>query len=150
MGDIANRVVCITGASSGIGKACAIEFAKLKCNLLLTARRKNRIDVLAQELMREHHIRVFTATLDVRNNNEVEKAFTSLPVEWKKIDILVNSAHTPFTPLQFERTTWEDYQHQINGTLKSAFNCCNAVLPLMKSRLVPLVANSPGLSAVNS
>lgn len=71
-----NNIVCITGASSGIGAACAEEFAKLGCNLMLLARRQDRIEALAHRLSAAHNIKTFTAQLDVRNQKDVEQFFS--------------------------------------------------------------------------
>ena len=67
-----DKIVFISGASSGIGKACAIEFAKHGSKLILCARRKERLEKLSQELRSEHKIEIFSFELDVRVKNEVD------------------------------------------------------------------------------
>jgi NADP-dependent 3-hydroxy acid dehydrogenase YdfG len=72
--DLSQKTVFITGASSGIGLACAYAFARQDARLIIAARRKERIEALAQELNRVHDTEVLTIQLDVRNQPAVEKA----------------------------------------------------------------------------
>src|SRR5512142_1553455 len=87
-----DKIVCITGASAGIGAACAAAFAEQGAALVLSARRSERVEALAQNLRERHGVRVHTGRLDVRNQKEVQQYFDSLPAEWQEIDILVNNA----------------------------------------------------------
>jgi 3-hydroxy acid dehydrogenase / malonic semialdehyde reductase len=87
-----NKIVFITGASSGIGRACAKAFAREGANLILTARRIKLLDELAAELMKTYGNKVYTAQLDIRNFDNVSKIIDSLGSDWKDIDILVNNA----------------------------------------------------------
>ena len=86
------KTVFITGASSGIGKACAESFAENGCNLILTARRTKVLEKVAGDLKSKFNIKIFSQKLDVKNNNEVDWVINSLPDEWKEIDILLNNA----------------------------------------------------------
>ena len=94
MGKLSNKIVFITGATSGIGKACAEAFANEGANLILTARRISVLTKLSNSLSKKYKIKTYTAKLDVRDNEEVKKVVASLPKEWKKIDILINNAGT--------------------------------------------------------
>ena len=86
------KIVFITGASSGIGEACAREFAKLKANIILAARRVDRLKKLADQLEKEYHIKANYLEFDVRDFEDVQNKFNSLDAHWKQIDILVNNA----------------------------------------------------------
>lgn len=86
------KIACITGASSGIGKATAQVFSEAGASLILTARRKALLDEVAEELRKNTGVNILTIELDVRSQEQVEHAFSSLPTEWKSIDILVNNA----------------------------------------------------------
>ncbi len=134
MEPLRNKLVCITGASSGIGKACAVEFAKQGSNLLLVARRKDRIDDLALQLTRDHGVKAYTAQLDVTNNAEVVKSFTSLPAEWNTIDILVNNAGLARGLAKFHEGNVEDWEEMINTNVKGLMYVTRAVLPGMVGR----------------
>ena len=86
------RTTFITGASAGIGKACAELFAKEKSNLILTARRIDKLKTLASRLEKDHKIKVKCLKLDVRDFDEVQNTISSLDTNWKKIDVLINNA----------------------------------------------------------
>jgi 3-hydroxy acid dehydrogenase / malonic semialdehyde reductase len=129
-----NQIVCITGASSGIGKACAVEFARLGCNLLLMARRKDRIDGLSQELTAEYQIRVITRQLDVRIRGEVETTFSSLPLEWKPIDILINNAGLSRGLDKLHEGNIQDWEEMIDTNIKGLLYVSRVVVPGMVER----------------
>lgn len=131
---LAHQIVCITGASSGIGRACADEFAKLKCNLLLLARRKERLKELADHLTHLHHVRVHTEQLDVRNNADVERTFASLPSDWKRIDILLNNAGLSRGLDKLHDGKIQDWEEMIDTNVKGLLFVTRAVLPGMVER----------------
>jgi 3-hydroxy acid dehydrogenase/malonic semialdehyde reductase len=86
-----SKIALITGATSGIGEACAILFAREKYNLIITGRREEKLNSLADKLKNDFGVEVKTLTMDVRNRAEVEQLET-LPEEWKKVDVLINNA----------------------------------------------------------
>jgi NADP-dependent 3-hydroxy acid dehydrogenase YdfG len=93
MNRLTGKVVLITGASSGIGQACAHEYAKHGSHLILCARRTAKLDGLKQQFSIEFpNVQVHPVTLDVRNRADVFKAISELPVNFKNIDVLVNNA----------------------------------------------------------
>jgi len=85
-----NRIVLITGATSGIGEATARLLAKHEFELILCGRRKDRLQNLSDEL--SQLTKVTTLAFDVRNANDVRTAINSLSEEWKSIDVLINNA----------------------------------------------------------
>jgi serine 3-dehydrogenase len=129
-----NKTVCITGASSGIGAACAEEFAKLGCNLLLIARRKERVDELAKKLHAAHPTETHTIHLDVRNRTAVEIAFSSLNNDWKNIDILLNNAGLARGLAKLHEGKIEDWDEMIDTNVKGLLYVTRAVLPGMVER----------------
>ncbi|GAB1442667.1 SDR family NAD(P)-dependent oxidoreductase [Ignavibacteriales bacterium] len=90
--NIKGKIVFITGASSGIGMESAKAFAREGCKLILTARRIDRINILASELLNEFGTESLTLPLDVKKKEDVFTLFEKLPDDWKKIDILLNNA----------------------------------------------------------
>ena len=85
-------IALITGATSGIGKSTAIEFAKNGYDLIITGRRQERLEELKAVLTKEYSIKVLNLCFDVRDEKQVEVAINSIPTEFKKIDVLVNNA----------------------------------------------------------
>src|SRR5580704_13263193 len=82
----------ITGASSGIGRACAEQFAALGVNLVITARREDRLNAIANDLSSKHGISCISLPLDVQNHEQVQSVFKKLETDKIDIDILVNNA----------------------------------------------------------
>lgn len=134
MGRLTNKIVFITGASSGIGKACAEAFAQHGANLILTARRFSIIKELSQSLKKKHKIKTFIAQLDVRNKEEVKKIVSSLPKEWKKIDILINNAGLARGFSDIDEGEIEDWDEMIDTNVKGLLYVSREILPLMVKR----------------
>jgi NADP-dependent 3-hydroxy acid dehydrogenase YdfG len=87
-----NKTVLITGASAGIGKACAYAFAKEGANIIIGARRVERLEKIKKEIEDKYSVKVLAIKLDVANREEVVKSIAGLNDDWKNIDILVNNA----------------------------------------------------------
>jgi len=87
-----SKIVLITGATAGIGEACAKIFAEQKYDLILAARREDRLNRMAGELSARYGVKIQTVTVDVRNRAEVQLKFEALPQEWKSVDVLINNA----------------------------------------------------------
>ena len=134
MSQLKNRIVFITGASSGIGMACAELFAKEKANLILSARRLDRIKNLAKRLEKENKIKIKCVELDVRNYDEVKKAIDSFDNSWKKIDILINNAGLSRGLDKIYEGKKEDWDEMIDTNIKGLAYVTRHVLPLMIKR----------------
>jgi len=85
-------IVLITGATSGIGKSTALEFAKHGYNLIITGRRQERLAELKVALVKDFKINVLELCFDVRDEKQVADAINSIPSDFKAIDVLVNNA----------------------------------------------------------
>jgi 3-hydroxy acid dehydrogenase/malonic semialdehyde reductase len=134
MPSLRNSIVCITGASSGIGTACADIFAREGAALFLSARRKERVDQLAAQLQKQHGIRVITRQLDVRDQRGVEKTFAGLPDEWKSIDVLVNNAGLSRGLVKLHEGSIQDWEEMIDTNIKGLLYVSRVVLPGMVQR----------------
>lgn len=134
MTSLTEKIVCITGASSGIGAACAHEFARHGSRLLLAARRKERLDELANTLSERHHTQILTLGLDVRDHTAVAKAFSTLPEEWRAIDILVNNAGLARGLAKLHEGSVADWDEMIDTNVKGLLYVTRAVLPQMIDR----------------
>ena len=134
MGLLSNKTTFITGASAGIGKACAEVFAKEKSNLILSARRIDRLKTLASKLEKQNGIEVKCLKLDVRNYDEVKKVIDSLDNNWKKIDILINNAGLSRGLDKIHEGKKEDWDEMIDTNVKGLVYVTRLVLPLMIKR----------------
>lgn len=129
-----DAVVCITGASSGIGAACAELFAREGARLLLLARRSDRLGETARTLAAAHGTFTRTAALDVRDADAVERFFTGLPEEWSHIEVLVNNAGLSRGLDRIHEGKREDWEEMIDTNLKGLLYVTRAVLPGMVRR----------------
>jgi len=134
MTSLKNKIVFITGASSGIGKSTAIKCAELEANILICARRKERLDELAQELISRFKVKVHTFPLDVRNQQSVEQSLNALPDEWKNIYILVNNAGLSRGLDTIQEGKISDWDEMIDTNIKGLLYVTRAVLPGMIKR----------------
>lgn len=126
-----NKIVLITGASSGIGAASAKQFAKLGAKLLLAARRLPLIQKLADELHTAYGTTIYPFQLDVRLPAQVKEVINELPSEWKKIDVLLNNAGLAAGLDPLPEGHLEDWENMINTNVKGLLYVTQAVLPTM-------------------
>jgi 3-hydroxy acid dehydrogenase / malonic semialdehyde reductase len=128
-----SKIALITGASAGIGEACARLFAEQKYNLILLARRTDRLEELAENLRVKYSIEVRTLTADVGNKKEVLQ-LEELAEDWKKIDVLVNNAGLSqgLDPIQEGNT--DDWDTMIDTNVKGLLYITRIVSPWMVKR----------------
>ncbi len=131
MKDLKEKTVFITGASAGIGKACATAFAEANANLLLAARRVERLIELANELTNKYGIKVKSIKLDVRNRSEVKNTLSSLEDEWNNIDILINNAGLARGFSKIYDGKIDDWEEMIDTNIKGLLYVTRQVLPKM-------------------
>lgn len=86
------KIALITGATAGIGEACAELFARENYNLILTGRRADRLEKLAAKLNKKYNTEVATCAFDVRDREQVTSNLEQLPAKWKRVDVLINNA----------------------------------------------------------
>lgn len=126
------KTALITGATSGIGKATAIEFAKHNLNLVLCGRRQERLDSLKKQL--EDQVAVHTLTFDVRNREAVFKAIESLPETFKTIDVLINNAGNAHGLDTIQEGNLDDWDAMMDGNVKGLLYVSKALIPHMVER----------------
>lgn len=126
------KTALITGATSGIGKATAIEFAKHNINLVLCGRRQERLDSLKKQL--EEQVAVHTLTFDVRNREAVFKAIESLPETFKTIDVLINNAGNAHGLDTIQEGNLDDWDAMMDGNVKGLLYVSKALMPQMIER----------------
>lgn len=126
------KTALITGATSGIGRATAHEFAKHGINLILCGRRQERLDTDERALEKLTH--VHTLNFDVRDKEQVQKAIDSLPKEFKQIDILVNNAGNAHGLDPIQSGSLDDWDAMMDINVKGLLYVSKAVIPQMTER----------------
>ncbi len=110
--------IFITGASSGFGKACAEKFASAGYQLIINARRKDRLESLKDDLEEKYQAKIFISCFDVRNKNDVEAAINNIPDDFKSVDILINNAGLAAGRDLFQDGLIEDWELMIDTNIK--------------------------------
>jgi len=123
----------VTGATAGFGRAIAIKFAQNGYNIIITGRRKERLESLKKELS-GHDVNVLSLNFDVRKNSEVSQVISNLPEDWKNIDILVNNAGLAAGLAHIDEGSIDDWDQMIDTNVKGLLYVTRAVSPLMVAR----------------
>jgi NADP-dependent 3-hydroxy acid dehydrogenase YdfG len=129
-----SKIAFITGASSGFGKACAEKFAENGYNLILNARREDRLNELSSVLTEKYKTHIILRVFDVREQQAVSDAVSSLPEEWKAIDVLVNNAGLALGRDYFEEANLDDWNTMVDTNIKGFAYVAKAVSQLMVIR----------------
>ena len=112
------KIALITGATAGIGEACAHVFARERYDLILTGRRADRLEKIAQQLISEYNVAVKTLVFDVRDRGEVISNLEALPDDWKKVTVLVNNAGLSLGLDPIQNGSYEDWETMIDTNIK--------------------------------
>jgi len=129
-----NKIVFITGASSGIGLSGAEIFAREGARLILAARREKKLINLAKKMKSKYKTECLVIRLDVRHPNEVEQKIKNIPANWKKIDILINNAGLSRGLDKLHEGNLPDWEEMIDTNVKGLLYVSRAVIPLMVKR----------------
>jgi 3-hydroxy acid dehydrogenase/malonic semialdehyde reductase len=136
-----NKIALITGASSGIGRATAVEFAKHNIDIIAAARRLDKIIELQDYLQGKYNIKVLPMQLDVRDKKLVLDYLENLPDEWKNIDILVNNAGLSKGLEKLQDGKIENWELMIDTNIKGLLYVTKAILPDMLKRNSGTIVN---------
>ena len=134
MNPLGGQVVCITGASSGIGLACAEAFARCGAKLLLAARRLDRLEALVPRLGDLGAEATRVAGLDVRDETQVTELVAALPEDWTHIEVLVNNAGLSRGLDPLPAGSLRDWNEMIDTNVKGLLYVDRAVVPQMQAR----------------
>lgn len=134
MKDLSGKVAFITGASSGIGMACAYRFAKAGCNLLLAARRTELLLELKASLGNQFEVSVKCLNIDVRDFDAVSTSVNALESPWNDIEILINNAGLARGLSKLHEGSLDDWNEMIDTNVKGLLHVSRAVIPNMVKR----------------
>lgn len=124
-------IAFITGASAGFGKATTELFAANGWDIIITGRRKTRLEIMERQLKEKHGIDVLTLPFDVRNHDEVKKAIDSLPEKWRSIDLLVNNAGLAAGLGPIQEGVLCDWEEMIDTNVKGLLYMTRNIAPMM-------------------
>lgn len=129
-----NKTVLITGATAGIGKACAKLFAQNKYRIIITGRRKERLEHLADELKETYKTEVLPLTFDVRDQAAVAAALANLPQDWQQVDILLNNAGLAAGKDPIQSGKRDNWERMIDTNVKGLLYVSEQIVPQMVAR----------------
>ena len=125
------KIVFITGATSGFGKACAEKFASHGYDLILNGRREERLEEIKASLEKKFNIAVCLLPFDVRNRGKVFEAIENIPEGWQGIDVLINNAGLALGRDYFDEADIDDWETMIDSNVKGLLYVSRAVTPFM-------------------
>lgn len=139
------KTILITGATSGIGKSTAELLAKQGNRMIICGRRAEALESLQSEL--SQYTDIFSLKFDISIRKEVEEAISSLPEEWRNIDVLINNAGNAhgLDPLSAGKT--EDWDSMIDGNVKGLLYVSKMIIPGMKERNSGHIVNISSVAA---
>ncbi len=126
-----SKIILITGASSGFGKAIAEKFAAGGWNLILTARRKEKLAEVATAIEKKYGVKTLSLVFDVQDKEAVFAQLNDLPEAWQAVDILVNNAGLALGRDSFLDANIEDWETMIDTNVKGLLYTSKAVLPYL-------------------
>jgi len=134
MPSLKNKTIFITGASSGIGKACTNLFASEGAKLIIAARRIERIEKLSKEISEKYGTKVHVMQMDVRSRNDVREKISSIPDEFQRIDVLLNNAGLAKGFHKLYEGNIDDWEEMIDTNVKGLLYVTRQILPAMVER----------------
>jgi NADP-dependent 3-hydroxy acid dehydrogenase YdfG len=146
MASFGGKVVWMTGAGTGIGKAGALMFAREGASVILIGRRRDKLDEVAGNISASGGTAV-VEQLDVADRRKVQAAAARQLDRFKRVDILVNNAGVNITNRRLDEITPEDWDHVLAVNLTGAFNMVQAVLPTMREQSEGLIINVASTAA---
>ena len=134
-----NKIALITGATSGIGKACALILARMGFDIIATGRRSDRLNELAKELPSD--VRFLPLVFDVRDREKVGKVLGSLSSDWEKVDILINNAGNAHGMDPIQTGSLDDWDAMMDINVKGLLYVSKAIIPGMTERKSGTIIN---------
>ena len=125
------KIVLITGASSGIGRAAALKYAEKSYDLILVARRMDKLEELKDEILGFKNIKIKLLQIDISNSEEVKNSINSLEDKWKQIDILINSAGLALGMDKIHESEYSSFDNVIDVNVKGLLYISKTIIPLM-------------------
>ena len=135
------KIALITGATSGIGAACARKFAGAGFDVIITARRSEQLSVMAGELTQSFGVQVLPLCFDVRDKEAVKRAVESIPAGWQDIDVLINNAGLALGLEPEYAGDFTDWETMIDTNVKGLLYMTRLIVPGMVERMKGHIIN---------
>jgi len=129
-----NRIVFVTGATSGIGKACAEKFAADGDKIIINGRREDRLQELKNDLEEKYKTEILIAEFDVQKKDEVFNSINNLPEKWRSVDILINNAGLAIGRDLFDEADLNDWETMLQTNVNGLIYVSKAILPFMTKK----------------
>ncbi|MDR0733750.1 MAG: SDR family oxidoreductase [Dysgonamonadaceae bacterium] len=129
-----NKTILITGATDGIGKACAHKFASAGARVILNGRNPEKLQTIKQDLTKKYAVEVLPLLFDVRDRKAAAQAIGNLPVEWQAVDILINNAGLVLGVDKEHEGNLEDWEIVIDTNIKGLLTVTRLIVPGMAER----------------
>ena len=125
------HIVLITGATAGIGKATAFKLAEMNYNLIITGRRKDKLEEIKKAITDKFGIEILSLCFDVRDKESVSKSVDNIPDEWKNIDVLINNAGLAVGLNALQDGEIDDWERMIDTNIKGLLYITKKIAPFM-------------------
>lgn len=129
-----NRIVFVTGATSGIGKACAEKFAADGDKIIINGRREDRLQELKNHLEEKYKTEILIAEFDVQKKDEVFNSINNLSEKWRIVDILINNAGLAIGRDLFDEADLNDWETMLQTNVNGLIYVSKAILPFMTKK----------------
>ena len=146
------KIVFVTGATSGFGKAIAYKFAQHGYDLILNGRREDRLRIIEKDLFEQYHCKVISLPFDVRDSDKASQQINSLPYDSKMIDILVNNAGLAAGLSTIQDGDINDWNTMIDTNIKGLLYVSRIIMPFIpcsrrSMRILFVIASTANLVA---
>ena len=141
-------IAIITGATSGFGRASAIRLARLGYDVIITGRRSERLAELTTEIENQLGRKVYPLCFDIRSREACEKAWESLPEEWREVDVLMNNAGLAACSEPLGVASLDDFDRMIDTNVKGLLYFSQQVIPVMMARKKGMIINLSSIAGV--
>lgn len=142
------KTAFVTGTTSGFGRAFALRLAKLGYNLIITGRRKERLDELSAEIKKDFDVEVLPLNFDVRDKDACQSAINSLPEKFRQIDLLVNNAGLAAGASPFDESNPDDFERMLDTNVKGLLYVTKLIIPGMIKRQAGHIINISSIAGI--
>ena len=142
------KTAFVTGTTSGFGRAIALKLASLGYNLVITGRRKELLDTLAEEIKEKFDVELLPLNFDIRDKSACEMAVRALPEKFQQIDLLVNNAGLAAGAAPFDESDTEDFERMIDTNVKGLLYITKLLVPGMITRRSGHIVNISSIAGI--